>query len=88
VGGGAKSRIWNRIKADVLGCSYCTINREDTGILGQAMIAAAAVGHVEDLRSTAEKIISTEDEIRPNADNTKDYAACIETYKKQLAVSV
>jgi xylulokinase len=87
VGGGAKSRIWNRIKADVLGCSYCTINREDTGILGQAMIAAAAVGHVEDLRSTAEKIIHKEDEIRPNADSVREYAACIERYKSHLAAS-
>jgi len=85
VGGGAKSGIWNRIKADILGCSYCTINREDIGILGQAMIAAAAVGHVDDLSAAAGKIIRKVDEIRPNADNVRDYAVYIEKYKKLLA---
>jgi xylulokinase len=85
VGGGAKSGIWNRIKADILGCSYCTINREDIGILGQAMIAAAAVGHVSDLSDTAGKIIRKVDEIRPKADNVRDYTVYIEKYKKLLA---
>jgi len=85
VGGGAKSGIWNRIKADVLGCSYCTINREDIGILGQAMIAAAAVGHVDDLSAAAGNIIREVDEVRPNAGNVRDYAAYIEKYKKLLA---
>jgi xylulokinase len=44
VAGGSKSAVWCQMKADILGCSYSIINREDISILGQALVAAAAIG--------------------------------------------
>jgi xylulokinase len=53
-GGGARSRVWNQIKADVLGVPYRQLAREELGAWGAAMIAGKAAGVFEDLASTAE----------------------------------
>jgi xylulokinase len=84
VGGGAKSPVWNRIKADVLGCPYSTINREDIALLGQALIAAKAVGHVDDLRETLGHVISIEETFEPDRDRHEAYAAGVAAYRKML----
>jgi xylulokinase len=44
VGGGARSRHWNQIKADVLGVPYQPLKRSEFGTWGSAMIAGYAVG--------------------------------------------
>ena len=53
VGGGARSAVWNRIKASVLGLPYCRVEREEPGCWGAAMTAGKAVGLFEDLAQTA-----------------------------------
>jgi xylulokinase len=53
VGGGARSPIWNQIKADVLGVPYQTLQRSEFGTWGSAMIAGLAVGVFSDLAGTA-----------------------------------
>jgi len=57
IGGGAKSDLWNQIKADVLGLSYTKINREELAVLGSAIIAGYAVGIFDDLASTSRKFV-------------------------------
>lgn len=59
IGGGAKSRLWNQIKADVLNLSYTRVNREELAVLGSAIIAGYAVGLFPDLISTSKKFIKT-----------------------------
>lgn len=54
LGGGAASSLWNQIKADVLGIDWVPTMRQECGVLGDALIAAAATGHVSDLVSTSE----------------------------------
>jgi xylulokinase len=53
-GGGARSRVWNQIKADVLGVPYQQLAREELGTWGAAMIAGKAAGVFDDLVETAE----------------------------------
>jgi len=53
VGGGARSRAWNQIKADVLGVPYQPLKRNEFGTWGSAMIAGRAVGIFPDLAETA-----------------------------------
>ncbi len=84
VAGGSKSDVWNQIKADVLNCRYCTINREDISILGQALIAASAAGYIDDVRDTVNKIIGIKKEYTPNPEHHKKYEAVIGRYKKNL----
>jgi xylulokinase len=53
IGGGARSRQWNRIKADVLGVPYQRLRRSEFATWGSAMIAGRAVGLFDDLVATA-----------------------------------
>jgi xylulokinase len=84
VGGGSKSDIWNQIKADILNSRYCTINRTDISILGQAVIAAAASGFVKDIRKTVKGIIKTENIHSPDGKKHKIYTDYIARYKRML----
>ncbi len=84
VGGGSESEIWAQIKADILNCNYCTINREDISVLGQALIAAAAVGHIRDLRSSVKGIIKIDKTYHPNKNNHAVYTEYVSKYRKLL----
>ena len=53
IGGGAKSDLWNQIKADVLGVPYVRLPREDVAALGCAIMGGHAVGIYPDMAATA-----------------------------------
>jgi xylulokinase len=55
VGGGARSPIWNQIKADVLNVPYQRLKGNEFGAWGAAMIAGKAAGLIDDLANHAEK---------------------------------
>ena len=55
IGGGARSRVWNRIKADVLGVRYVGLERGELATWGAAMIAGRAAGLIDDLAETARR---------------------------------
>ena len=42
-GGGAKSKVWLQIKADILGCEIIPVTSEETGAMGSAILGVAAV---------------------------------------------
>jgi xylulokinase len=54
-GGGARSQVWNQIKADVLGVPYQPLQRGELGTWGAALIAGHAVGLFTNLAETAYK---------------------------------
>jgi len=84
VAGGAGSEVWCQIKADILGCNYCTINREDISILGQALIAAAAVGSINDIGETAENIVKVDKTYTPDREKHRLYREYIDTYRDMI----
>lgn len=51
LGGGARSRLWGRIRADVCNLPVVLPQRVDTASLGAAMLAAVAAGLHADLSS-------------------------------------
>ena len=53
IGGGARSPVWNQIKADVLGVPYQPLKGNEFGSWGSAMIAGKAAGIFDDLASVA-----------------------------------
>ena len=55
VGGGARSRVWNQIKADVLDVPYQRLEGNEFGAWGAAMIAGKAAGLIDDLAAHAEQ---------------------------------
>ena len=84
VAGGSKSAVWSQIKADILGCSYHTIDRDDVSLLGQALIAAAAVGAVKDIGRAAEGITTIERTYTPRDENHQAYGPWIQRYREML----
>jgi xylulokinase len=53
VGGGARSPVWNQIKADVLGVPYQPLRGNEFGSWGSAMVAGKAAGIFSDLVEVA-----------------------------------
>ncbi len=53
VGGGARSPVWNQIKADVLGVPYRVLQGSEFGSWGAAMIAGKAAGIYDNLAEVA-----------------------------------
>ncbi|MGH2997586.1 MAG: xylulokinase, partial [Gaiellaceae bacterium] len=82
LGGGARSQLWNGIKADVLGIEWVPTVRQECGVLGDALIAAAATGHVRDLAGTAKAWQETAAPVRPDSERTARYAAFLAAYRE------
>lgn len=83
-GGGARSRLWNQIKADVMGLSYVASRREDMAALGDAIIAGCALGMFDDLATTAERMLDRGDHFDPNPARHDQYGKLTELYEKLL----
>jgi len=81
VGGGARSDVWNGIKADVLGVPYQRLGRSEFGTWGSAMIAGKAAGLFDDLAATAaEHARPAGPPIRPSAERHAAYEPLVERY--------
>jgi xylulokinase len=81
VGGGARSDVWNHIKADVLGIPYQRLQHSEFGAWGSAMIAGKAVGLFDDLAAKAlESAKPSGDPIQPDANTHALYQPLIEQY--------
>ena len=80
IGGGARSGLWNQIKADILGVPYVTLNREEFAVLGSAILAGYAVGVFENLAATAQRFIEATDRIEPNLENQAIYQPLVREY--------
>lgn len=73
-GGGAKSRVWNQIKASALNMPVYVLSPESGDVpVGDAMIAGHKAGLFESLTETAEKIIKVQEVIEPNPEWVKVY---------------
>ena len=82
LGGGARSPLWNQIKADVLDIDWVPASRAECGVLGDALIAAAATGHVRDLVATAREWQSTLAPYRPDPDRHRRYEALLAAHRE------
>jgi len=83
LGGGARSGLWNQIKADVLGIDWVPTEREECGVLGDALIAAAATGHVpvSDLADVARSWQTTGQPVHPDPDRHRSYQSPLAAYR-------
>jgi xylulokinase len=77
VGGGARSRVWAQIRADVLGVPHRVAARPDATPLGAAMIAAVAAGLAPDLAALAARVPPPAATFLPDAAAAD---ACAEAY--------
>ena len=81
-GGGAKSPLWKKIIANVLGISVQVIESEEGPGYGGAILAAVGCGEFESVHQAAEKLVKVIDTIEPDADLTAKYEAKYQQFKK------
>lgn len=81
VGGGAKSKAWTQLKANVLGKKITTLNIKETGCYGAAMLACSASSG-EPVAEIASRWIKPLSTIRPQVHYQDWYSAHFESYKK------
>ncbi len=83
-GGGEKSELWNRIKADTLGVRVVQVTRQEGAPLGAALLAGFGVGLFSSLDRTAGQWIKTGSVFSPDARLGEHYASRRKRYQQLL----
>jgi xylulokinase len=64
-GGGARSRLWNQIKADVCNRPVVTLVNEETGLLGDAILAGVAIGIFSSIQDGCKAMVAVKESLPP-----------------------
>ena len=81
-GGGAKSKAWMQIKADVLNLPITALKTTDAGTVGSAMLTGIAIGAFETLQDAASVMVQKAETCYPRSDMHEQYMKHFERYKK------
>jgi xylulokinase len=85
-GGGARSELWLRIKADVLQLPVATVACEETALLGAAILGAVATGCYSHLEQAVARMARLRGRIEPDPANAevyrRSYAQYVELYER------
>jgi xylulokinase len=73
-GGGAKSDMWNQLKADMLGVPVATLQTAEGGSLGTAMLAGVATGVYDTIDEAVGLLIREERVFEPRPEMVQRYA--------------
>ena len=82
--GGARSRLWCQIMADILGDEVASIAERDTSAAGAAMLGRAAVEAV-DVSEIAESCVRIERRFEPSPSNREPLKEAFERYQSHCA---
>ncbi len=74
VGGGARSGLWNQIKADAVNATWSVPDRQDGAVLANAALAGVGVGAFGDLASTVTSWVGRGRTFTPDIDRARSYA--------------
>jgi xylulokinase len=81
VGGGAKSKIWMQLKADVIGKKISIMNVVEAGCFGAAMLACAA-DTGESIRDLAARWVKPVTSLHPQPENARWYDQRFKLYRQ------
>ena len=82
MGGGAKSRLWNQIKADVTGLPVNVPQITETTALGAAFLALVGIGAYATLMEVSEHLVKIREHIEPDPATRSLYAEAYEQYRQ------
>lgn len=74
-GGGAKSKLWGQMQADIFGVPVRRLAVDDATILGAAILAAYGAGAFESVGAAADAMVQTTDDYQPNSASYTVYQA-------------
>lgn len=81
-GGGAKSKAWMQMKADILNLPITALKTADAGTVGSAMLTGIATGLYRDLQEAAKIMVREAETYYPRAEIHEQYMSVYERYKK------
>jgi len=80
-GGGAKSRLWRQIMADVLDAELVTVNTTEGAAFGAALLAGVGAGIFDSVAAACKAMIHITGQTFPEAANTRIYDDYYVRYK-------
>ena len=86
-GGGAKSRVWTQIKADVTGLPITIADAPEVGALGLIMSAAKSLGLVKDLREAKALFTKEGETLVPDEKRHEIYNERFDKYRRMYALA-
>ena len=72
-GGGSKSRLFNSIKADILGVDVTAFEEAETALVGSAVIAGVSCGLFDDYEEPIRKVMREKERIAADISNREVY---------------
>lgn len=81
-GGGAKSRLWRQMVADILNVKVDIPKSEEGPSMGGAMLAAVACGEYASVEEAAMKIVKVVDTVEPIPENATRYEEQYQKFRK------
>ncbi len=84
LGGGARSAVWNQIKADITGRPLITMQCTEAASLGAAILAGKAVGMYSDIAEACARMIRVAGRFEPNPACRGVYDRSYDHYKTLL----
>lgn len=81
-GGGARSRVWMQMKADILGIPITALETADAGTVGSAMLTGLAIGCFDSLEAAAEIMVHELESFYPRAEMHAAYQRIYARYHR------
>jgi xylulokinase len=80
LGGGARSRLWKQIEADITRRPVLTMKNEEAACLGAAILAGTAVGMYKGIDEACQRMVSIKERFDPNPANFDVYERTYQRY--------
>ncbi|AYO29964.1 xylulokinase [Biomaibacter acetigenes] len=80
-GGGAKSKLWRQVLADIFGAKVNMINATEGPAYGAAILAAVGIGEYGSVEDACDELIKVTDSMEPLAENSRKYEEMYQIYK-------
>ncbi len=80
-GGGARSRLWRQIQADVYNKPVTMINVDEGPAFGVALLAGVGTHVYKSVEDACKKTIKVAERVKPNPDNVKTYEKFYRIYQ-------
>lgn len=80
LGGGARSRLWKQIEADITRRPVLIMKNEEAACLGAAILAGTAVGIYRSIDEACERMVSIKERFEPNPANYDIYEKTYQRY--------
>ncbi len=86
IGGGARSRLWRQIQADIFGRPIHTMRVEEGPAFGAALLAGVGAGLYSDVQAAVAAAVVPGDQIEPQREAQATYDTLYNTYRQLYGV--